>query len=409
MSLKQLAILVVVLAAIAGAGWWLSKPKVHQKATVEKSANVYSVGTKLVTPELLAKVTAIDLYAKDAESPSVSLAKLPDANHWVVANQDNVPVAFDKLADFVKIMNHWRVVRTFPLTEANRERLELGTLRVILKDSAGNVVFDLNIGKVSPIDGSFVILNGNTSTVIETNSSIYLDTIASNWVERRVATIKASDVKEFTINFANGAGSIHVSREKSDGEWTTDIPEGKVLNPGAVTRFVTAVVETVSITDIPDRNTPAVVRAQEVAHECEFVTFDGKRYTIKVGRDPGVPQPEPSEEDAEIPAWAEGVVESEPKPAPAPEEPRYVYATYVIEDSKNAWASKAPDYAFRVSEYTHNQIPTSADGFFLDKPKPVKTAVTPPVQVSEEEPAESGAEASAEANTEEPTETPSEE
>ncbi len=370
MSLKQLALIVVVLAALAGAGWWLSKPK-----SAEKSMAVYSVGSKPITPDLAAKTATLELFAKDAETPSVILSRLAGEDRWVVASRQDVPVDFQKLAGLFKMMLDWEVARTFPVTDASRERLELGALRVVLKDASGNSLLALNVGKASTSGGSFAIVEAHPATALEMKSNIFLDTVESNWIERKVASINASDVKEFTVNFAGGAGSIRFSREKSDAPWVTDsVPDDKIINPGAVDRFVSAVVETRSIEELADKQAPAIVRAQELAHECQFVTFDGQRYTIMVGRDPGLPKPESSVEAPaeDVPAWAEGVVESEPKPAPEPaaEEPRYVYATYSIVDAKNPWAAKAPDYAFRVSEYTHEQIPGAPTGFFLDKPKP---------------------------------------
>lgn len=371
MSLKHLALAVVALAAIAGAAWWLSQPK-----SAVPTATAGAIGKNPIPAAIAAQTTVVELYSKDADAPAVVLSKAEGDDKWVVASRQEVPVDFQKLASLFKNIMQWEVSRTFPITEQNRERLELSTLRLVLKDESGNVLRAINVGKASITGGSFAIVESQPETALEIKSGVQLDTVESNWIERKVATINASDVKAFTIRFANDGGSTTFSRETADSEWTTtDLPDDKILNPGAVNRFVAGVVETRSIEESPDLEDAAIVRAQAVAHECEFITFSGERYTINVGQDPGLPQPESADAPAmgteETPAWAEGIVEPQPEapPAsPAEETPRYVYATYTIEDAKNPWAAKANGYAFRVSEHTYKQIPSSVDGFFLDKP-----------------------------------------
>lgn len=382
MKLKNLLIVVVVLAAVSAVVFVIQRPGAPAKADPR-------LGQSLFEGVAIDQATKFSLTD---QGKTVTLVRQSDGN-WQVASYYDLPADFSKLSSLVNSLTEAKLQRLVTSNPERLERLELKDTRIALSGPSEKELWSVTFGKNAETSGRYVRF-GNEQKAYLANFSGWLDADPKNWANSQILDVKPEEIASVEIPFADGS-PVKVSRAKRDDAWTSDkTPTGEKVSPTKISSLLGS-AGSVRFTNTADLTDANVVAAKAHERVLKITTFDGKTYTIAMGRKPEDKKLKPALEKGSLPVPApKTAIPAEtakgtavgPKPLEIkPAGPEYetipagpVFVFISSSDASapiNAWMKKR---AFEISDYVFTALPQKAGEIFEAAP----SAVTPPPQTA---------------------------
>jgi hypothetical protein len=364
MKLRTLAIAIAVLAALSIVAYLGNRPQPAPKDDPR-------VGKPLLDPDTAAKASG--LVVSD-QGKKVELAKNADGS-WRVPSYFDMPADFEKISRLVQDLNEAKVDRLVTSNPERLSRLEFKDSAISLKDSAGKDVWSLTLGKTSENGNGRFIRFGDEPKAFFSGLHVWLDTDAKGWANAQLLALKPDEVAKVEIPF-EGAPPVVVSRAKKEAPWTAaDAPAGQKLIAEQVSSLLTSLTS-LRFSETVDTKDPAAAEAAAHMRVFKLTTFDGKTFTVSLGRKPEekkMKPPVPDKKEDLAPIGKATEVKAEAKPV-APEFETIpagpVFVVVSSSDSHAAINDLMKRRAFQVDEYTFTKMPQKpADLFEADKKK----------------------------------------
>ena len=394
MKLKTLLIVVVLLAAVSASVFVIQRPAAPAKADVR-------VGQSLFQGAAIDQATKFSLTD---QAKTVTLVREKDGN-WQVASYYDLPADFAKLSGFVNSLTDAKIQRLVTSNPERLERLEFKDTKVGLSDGAGKEIWSITFGKNAETAGRYVRF-GNEQKAYLANFSGWLDADSKNWANSQILDLKPDEIAAVEIPFADG-GPIKVSRVKKEDDWISDqTPPGEKVNPAKLSSLLNS-VDSVRFSDTTDPTDVNAVAAK--AHERVFklTTFEGKTYTIAMGRKPEDKKLKPltANPPVPLPAVKTGgptVITKTGNTGPKPldnktSSPEYetipagpVFVSISSSDSAAPINAQMKKRAFEISSYTFTALPQKPADIFEAAPASMPPMAKPAKPIEDKQSIPSG-------------------
>lgn len=357
MKLRNLALIVLVLAVVAAFTWWFSRPP----APPEGSA---FIGQAIIDETAAASITKVEIYERRAESPAVVLEKRE--GHWLVPGVANLPADFDKLSAMVQRFLESEVLREVTRDPARVERLEIGERRVLMSNTAGEVILDLATGRTATGGrGLFVRLDGADGPVLLLKESFFIDTRLDNWTEKQVIDWEITEVRAISFELPDGTVA-RFSRPDMTSDYVYEGDPEATVRQDQVRSLISTYLNARWREVQEDIQHPDVVAARANSRQVTLENAAGQRVSMIIGRRPAdptaLPEPAPEGKDAENSDDAEAELPEAAKPGP-------VYVSCTISGASSPWQGVSDRVALQFQENLHNRLPDSLQGL-LEAPTP---------------------------------------
>lgn len=386
MKLKTLIVSVLVLAIASAAVFLARRPA----PAPSKDARL---GQPLVDRGLVEK--AAKLRISD-QGKTVTLVRQADGT-WRDASYFELPADFSKLSGFVGNLTEGKLDRLVTSNPDRISRLEFKDTKIELLDNADKPLWSATLGKMAETGGGRFVRFGDENKAYLATLNAWIDTDAKNWANSELLNVKADDVAKVEIPFAadaagaTPASTIVVSRAKKEDAWSADkTPAGQKLKADKVSALL-SYLGNLRFSETNDPSDANVAAAK--AHERVFklTTFDGKTYTIAMGRKPeekklkapaastdGKTGPASLGTMADLAKKEEATKEGEKKPEEnKPVAPEFetipagpVFVTVTSSDASAPVNALMGKRAFQVGDYIFTALPQKADELFEPAPPP---------------------------------------
>ena len=389
MRLKTLTICVAVLAVLSAVVYFAQRPG----PAPSKDPRVGQPLADRTVVEKAAKLTVSD------QGKTVTLTRNADGT-WTDISYFDLPADFSKLSGFVGNLTEAKVDRFVTANPERLGRLDFKDTKIELLDSANKPLWQITLGKNSDVGGGRFIKFDDEKKAYLASLNAWIDTDAKSWANAELIALKPDDIAKVEIGFpaaaatttepkmpATPATTIVVSRAKKDAPWTADkTPANQKLKDDKISSVLSS-LGSIRFTDTSDLTDPNVAAAK--AHEREFkvTTFDGKTYTIAMGRKPEEKKLKPPTDGKTGPA-ALGKVEdlakaeksangekktAETKPVAPEFETIPAGPVYVFISSSDANApvnAMMKKRAYQIGDYVFTGLPQKPDELFEAAPPP---------------------------------------
>lgn len=389
MRLKTLTICVAALAVLSAVVYIAQRPA----PPVSKDPRVGQPLAARAVVEKAAKLTISD------QGKTVTLTRNSDGT-WTDASYFDLPADFSKLSGFVGNLTDAKIDRFVTANPERLDRLEFKDTKIELLDSANKPLWQITVGKSSDVGGGKFIKFDDEKKAYLASFNAWIDTDAKSWANAELIAVKPDDVAKVEIGFPAGAAStsepkapatpattIVVSRVKKDAPWTADqTPANEKVKADKISSVLSS-LDSLRFTDTSDLTDPNVAAAK--AHEREFklTTFDGKTYTIAMGRKPEEKKLKPPTEGKSGPAAlgkvedlakAEKSANGEKKTAKTkPVTPEFetipagpVYVFISSSDANAPVNAMMKKRAYQIGDYVFTGLPQKPDELFEPAPAP---------------------------------------
>ena len=320
------------------------------------------------------------------QGKTVTLTRQADGA-WRDTSYFDLPADFSKLASFVGDLTTAKLQRLVTTSPDRLARLEFKDTKIEFLDLSGKVLWSVTLGKTADSGGRFVRF-GDEPKAYLANLNAWLDLEPKNWADASLLSLKPEELAKVDLGFEQGTPVV-VSRAKKDDAWKADpVSAGETLKADKISSVLTS-LGALRFSDTSDLTDPAVAVAKKHARTVALTTFDGKTYTVTLGRKPEEKKLKPVEKKAEPAPAADKAApapdkaaaaasdqppadkpaaedKSEAKPAaPAkPPEPEYetipagpVYVWISSSDSKAPINALMQKRAFQVEDYIFTGLP----------------------------------------------------
>jgi len=346
MKIKQLSILVLVLATLSAITWIIKRPSPPPGLDPR-------TGQALITRDTLAAARSITL---NDDGDEVTLTAGNDSGNWLVKEYYDFPVDFGKLSSLADTLRNAKIIRLVTRSAERMERLDLGKSAIRIDTGGAIPAFNLDVGKISENGGRFVRFDDEEKAYLA-DLSLYLDATPKNWAQSQLLNFKATDVARLVIGFPDSEKALSIARNTADAAW--EVESGQE-NGGVKTSSVTTLINrftNLRFTDTDEVGSEEATSAREHARSLSIELFDGTVYSVDIGRRPAPPAEENPPAD---PA-------AEPPPASKPG-PVYIFAESNRSDAPlNQLMIKR---SFKISEYTFTSLPANAQVLLEPMPEP---------------------------------------
>ncbi len=299
MNRKQFAILLVTLAVLGGAVWFVQKHQNHDTDTRTGDERGKLLGDNFPINE----VAGISIQQG---TNAVNLAKPDDL--WRVRERNNYPADFSKISGFLIKAVDLKIPETEQVDAADLPRLQLapgqgmdsGTL-LTLKDKDGKTLKALTLGKShfpksaqkSPFgedqsypDARYVMLAGDTRNVLLVADPLSeVEPRPEQWLNKDF--FKVERPKAVAVAYPEASNSWRIARDTETGDWKLD-----GLKPGLTenTTNLPSVTSPFTAPSFEDVLAPATKPEETGLDKPTTVTvdtFDDFTYTVKIGKKNG--------------------------------------------------------------------------------------------------------------------------
>jgi hypothetical protein len=392
MRLKTLTVSVVVLAILSAVVFIARRPGPPPSKDPR-------VGQSLVDQSTVEK--AAKLRISD-QGKTVTLSRQSDGT-WRDDSYYDLPADFTKLSGFVGNLTEAKLDRLVTTNPERIERLEFKDTKIELLDAAAKPVWAVTLGKNAESGGRFVRFDDEKKAYLASLNA-WIDTEAKSWANAELLNLKADDIAKVEIGFpavpesatepktaAMPASTVTVSRAKKDADWTADkTPANDRVKADKISSLL-GYIGTIRFTDTSEPNDPNVAAAKAIERVFKLTTFDGKTYTVAMGRKPEEKKlkvPTPGTDGKTGPASLGSVTQFEKKEEKAKEpekkvdEPATVKPefetvpagpVYVFVSSSDASApvnALMQKRAFQIGDYIYTALPQKPDELFEPAPAP---------------------------------------
>jgi hypothetical protein len=379
MKLKTLALCVALLAVVAGAAYFLTRPEAPPLADPR-------VGRPLLDPAAAADVAKIVV---SDQGKSVELVR-QSGGAWLVASYYNLPADFSKIARLIGDLNEAKLDRFVTANPDRLARLDFKDSRIALFDAAGRPTWSLVLGKTAATGGGRFVRFGDEPKAFVSGLQSYLDPEAKNWADAQLLNLKPEEIKSVELPFEKG-GSVTLSRAKPEDPWTAkDAPADRKVKADAVSSAL-ASLASLRFSDTTAVDDAAAKEAAKYRRTVALTTFAGQTYRIELGRRPEEKKLKPPVADAKSGPASLGKAADLAKPAAAggetpgkpgetkPGTPEFetiaagpVFALVSSSDGHAPVNALMKQRAFQIEDYTFTSLPKSLDDLFEPAPPKAK-------------------------------------
>lgn len=277
MNLKKLYLSTAVLVIAAGITYKLNQPGDLAKQDPR-------VGSTLVTNEALDSVTTLEMISG---TESMTFEFDPSEKLWTLQEQYGLPADSKKISDLIKKLKETNLER---VASSNPERIAdfgFGVDSINLNTADGSSVLSLDLGRETDT-GKQLVRFGDEDIAFIASDTFSVDGDPTSWLDKKILEFARQDIRSATFELANGE-TLSVSRESDNEDWTTesDLPEGKQLDQGAITRALNRFAS-VSFTDIPALEDPAMSGPTPQRISLSISLQNGTGYNVALSRTPEV-------------------------------------------------------------------------------------------------------------------------
>jgi hypothetical protein len=360
MKLKTLILTVAVLAVLSAIAYWTNRPPAAAAADPR-------VGQPLADAAALSRATEVRLTD---QGKTVRLVRQADGS-WRDASYFDLPADFSKLSGLTGDLAAAKLQRLVTANPERIARLDFNGTRIEFLDPAGQPLWAVNLGRNPDSGGRFVRFGDEAKAYLaDFNSPVDAD--AKGWADATLLALKPDEVRRIEIPFDAG-GPVIVSRTKAADPWTSDrTPAGKTLKADTVASVATT-LGSLRFSDTSDPADPLVAAARGHLRPFVLTTFDGKTYTVALGRQPEKKKPQPA---GPPPAPAPGAATP---PAPADTIPAGPVYAFVTSSDPQAPINRAmAKRAFQIDDYSFTNLPQKPDDLFEGGPAAPTPAANPP-------------------------------
>jgi len=291
MRTRTLAILIVILAILAGVGTLI----IRQKAPERSQGRL---GKYLFEQLPANKIASITIKGPDE---AVSLAK--KADRWVVEERFDYRADFQKISGFVRELKQAKTGREFESSEDTLKRLSLknpddpeareqekGT-QILLKDHGGTLVTSLLLGKTrksgherSFPDGRYVKLSQDPTIYLIDRHFASLEKDPSAWLEKTLVKVGANEVKKISCLGADSKKARYsfVRPEKGKDLEPVDLPADRKVKKSALNRLAGA-LSSLRMEDVAKHLDGPESGGVEFSCRLEYHLFNGMVYRVYPG------------------------------------------------------------------------------------------------------------------------------
>jgi hypothetical protein len=380
MKLRTLVVYVVVLAALSAVIYFLQRPTPPPAADSR-------VGQPLASGATIEKATKLRV---SDQGKTVTVVRQADGT-WRVPSYYDFPADFTKITALIGNLTDAKVERLVTSSAERIARLEFKDTKIDLLDSADKELWSVTLGKTPDAGGGRFVRFGTEQKAFLATLNAWLDTEPKNWANTELLNLQADDIAKIEMPFAEG-GPITVSRAKKDAEWIADkTPAGQKVKADKISSVLSS-LGSVRFTDTNDLTDEKFVAAKANARAFMLTTFDGKTFSVTLGRKPEekkLKPPAPTTDGKtgpaslgtmadlakkeETPKAGEEKKADEAKPL-APEYETIpagpVFAVIANSDDKAPVNALMAKRAFQISDYTFTGLPQKADELFELAPPP---------------------------------------
>ncbi len=299
MNLKQLSILIVLVALLGGLGSYLYKADQAKRYAPQTSAS----GQKLLGEFPLNDVAQITLKTHQGE---VNLAKSDDL--WKVKERNQYPANYGEIHDLLRKMWELKGVQEVKVGQTQLGRVELqtpdkgtnsGTL-VEFKDKSGKLLKSVLLGKKhmrqsegapGPMgdsggwpNGRFILVQGEATPKVWIISEAFsnLEPKADSWLSKDF--FKVEKLRSASVTTTNATNNWKLFRETEGGELKlADKKAGEELDSSKASG-VGSLLSWPSFTDVLPPDAKPETTGMDKPVEAVLDTFENFTYTVKVGK-----------------------------------------------------------------------------------------------------------------------------
>ena len=380
MKLKSIVLTIALLAALAAAAFFATRPTPPPLADLR-------VGQPIVdraTVEKAAKLRLTD------QGKTVTLVRQPDAT-WKVTSYYDFPADFSKLATFIGGLTDAKLERLVTSRPDRIALLEFKDTKIDLLDSSDKELWSVTLGKTPDTGNGRYLRYGTEQKAFLASLSAYLDAESKNWANTELLALKVDDVMKIEIPFAEG-GPVTVSRAKKEDPWTAaTTPAGQKLKADRIASLLSS-LSSIRFSDTNDLTDPNAVAAKANERLFTIETFDKKVLKIALGRKPEEKKLKPAAPTADGKTGLASLgtaadllkKDADGKPAePAkPLTPEFetipagpVFVTIAQAEATAPVNALMQKRAFQISDYTFTSLPQKSDELF--EPVPVAAPAKP--------------------------------
>lgn len=366
MNVRTLSLTVALLGLLCLVAWYLQRP-----------APPASADPRIGEPLLDSTLAASAAEVRVADQGKTVILKRDAGGTWFVPSYHEFPADFAKLTGLIATLTDTKVQRLVTARADRLARLGFNVGGVTLLDAGGKELWQVAIGKNADGGGRFLRF-GSEQKGFLAPLNLWLDAEARNWADATLLNLKPESVAKIVLGFADAATpAITISRDKADAAWSAAAPEGQQLKVDRVTSLL-ASLGNLRFTDTLAPDDPQVATAFAHSRNVELTTFEGRTYTITLGRKPEEKKPKPAAPVDPATADQAGSGDAAEKPKEPefetiPAGPVIVKIADSVADSKlNGLMAKR---AFQISEWTFTGLPAAAD-LWEAKPAPAADAAT---------------------------------
>jgi hypothetical protein len=388
MKLRTLLVSIVVLAALSGAVWFLNRPEPPPVADKR-------VGSPLIdraTVEKAAKLRVSD------QGKTIVVARQSDGT-WRNTSYFDLPADFSKITGLIGNLTDAKIDRLVTSSKERIDRLEFKDTKIELLDASDKEVWAVILGKNPEAGGGRFIRFGSEQKAFVASLNAWLDTEPKNWANSELLNLKADDIAKLEIPFAEG-GPITISRAKKDDAWTADkTPDGQKVKADKISSTISS-LSNIRFSDTNELSDEKFAAAKDNARAFKLTTFDGKTYSVTLGRKPEekkLKPPAPTTDGKTGPASLGSITDlakkegdakpgEEKKPDDKPAGPEFetipagpVFAIIGSSDAAAPINTIMTKRAYQISDYTFTGLPQKADEIFEAAPPPAPAAPPAPV------------------------------
>lgn len=390
MKIKTIIVTVLALAALSAVVFFINRPTPPPSG----DARVHQPLLPAALAEAAAKVKITD------QGKTVLLTKQAD-NTWRVTSYHDLPADFSKLSTLIGELTSAKVEQFVTANPDRLARLEFKDTQVALLDAADKTLWSVTLGKNADAGGRFIRF-GDEAKGFRATLNAWLDPEAKGWADSSLVGIKQEDVARVEIDLPGAEPVVATRAKKEDAFAAQNTPAGQKLKADKITSVLASLCS-LRFTDTSDLTDANVTAAKQNQRNVKLTTFDGKTWTIALGRKPEqkiIKPPVPKADGktgpaalgtlAEVakpaePAGADPTKTGGPSTVTAPETETIpagpVYAFVSNSDAQAPINGLMAKRAFQVTDYEFTLLPQKADEVFEAAPPPPPmppAASTPP-------------------------------
>ena len=296
MNRKQFSLLLILLAVLGGAGWFVW----------QRGGSAWSEGSSAAADAKVLSFPLNDVASATIRRPTGDVSLVKKGDIWTVKERADYPADFNQVSDLLRALWELKSAQEVKAGPSQLPRLELvepgkapagaGTL-VELKDQGGKTLASLLAGKkytrrgddasgMPPFPaGRYVMPAGgsnNPRIALVSAPLDALDQAPERWLSRDFFRVES--VKSVAVQGATPAMRWKLFRATAAAPWELADPKpDESVDPAKVAQYAT-LWQSASFTDVLPPDTKPADRGLDQPSIVTMETFDGLTYALRAGK-----------------------------------------------------------------------------------------------------------------------------